>query len=581
MKIKKYIKNLGISQKFLYSLFLLLIIPLMILLFVVNYDVKTRLNGKVCDTNLATLMQTKSGLENFINDMKQVSLSVVTDEEVQRLIKLKNAKANEEIIRSQYIKANLQIRRILESRGDIRSISIFNEEDEIYQLGDYVMSEDRQFTRQLQELGGKTMWTGVHSGITTSYGAYYPRIYLMRAINDLYSMKQLGYERVTINESGLSTLYRGITDKGSHIYILDADGQILSATDVSRIGSFFQDICQEEIPYGQSGFIQESDLIYTFYTIEDAGWRIVKTDDPAVLFANNSAINTIILLCIIFTAIFGIFFAFLQRRTIINPIVELSRQTQNFSTENFEIQVYNSSEDEMGKLNQNLARMVQYIQNLIQTQYKNEIKQREIELKYMQSQINPHFLYNTLDAIRWMAVVEQQEGIARQVEALSDIFRHALNSGMEMVTVEQETAHLQSYILIQKNRFGDRIQIHIHVEERLKQCKVIKLILQPLVENAIIHGLEEKVGGGTIRVTIQSEQDQICYLVEDDGVGADETVINSYLQDSGESHNAFALKNIDERIKIKYGSSYGVRFRSQMGIGTRVEARMPFEDSES
>lgn len=581
MKIKAYLKNLGISQKFVYSLFLFLIIPLIILLFVVNYNVKSRLNAKVCDENLETLKQTKTGIENFINDMKFVSLNVAANDEVQTLIKNVNQKKDPEVIRKQYIKANMQIRSILESRGTIRSISIFNEEDVIYQFGDFVMSEDRQFINRLQELGGRVLWTGVHDGITTSYGSYYPRLYLMRAVNDLYSMNRLAYERLTIDESGLSGLYTGITGKGSDIYIVDREENILSATDMKLIGSSFYEVYNKGILSENAGYFQDDKKVYTYYQIEDAGWRIIKVDDADTLFADNGAIYTIILLCIIFTVIFGIFFVFLQRRTIIIPIKKLSYQTQMFKEDNFEIQVYNDSEDEMGQLNRNLAGMVQYIQNLIQTQYKNEIKQREIELKYMQSQINPHFLYNALDAIRWMAVVEQQEQIAVQVEALSDIFRHALNSGREMVTIEQEVSHLESYILIQKNRFGDRIRIQIEVEPELLQCEVIKLILQPLVENAIIHGLEEKIGGGEVTVKIKSQGQDICYFVEDNGLGADQLEINRYIKDPKESHNAFALKNIDERIKIKYGDQYGIHFYSEKGVGTRVETRMPMEILQS
>ena len=256
-------------------------------------------------------------------------------------------------------------------------------------------------------------------------------------------------------------------------------------------------------------------------------------------------------------------------------MVKLSQDAKKFQAEHFRVPIYSDSNDEIGELNRNLSRMVDYIQDLIQNQYLNEIKRREIELKYMQSQINPHFLYNTLDSIRWMAVVDGQDKIAEQVEALSDIFRHALSAGREIVTVGQEVDHLRSYILIQKNRFGERIQVDIRVEEELKECRVLKLILQPLVENAIVHGLEDKIEGGAIEVDIRSEEDLLVYVVEDNGVGTDEDRINHYLQEPEEEHNAFALKNIDERIKIKYGDSYGIRFQSQPEVGTRVEVRLP------
>ena len=191
---------------------------------------------------------------------------------------------------------------------------------------------------------------------------------------------------------------------------------------------------------------------------------------------------------------------------------------------------------------------------------------KELELKYMQSQINPHFLYNTLDSIRWMAVMEEKEEIAEQVEALSDIFRHALSGGREVVLLEKEIEHLESYILIQKNRFRDRMDVKIEVEDNLWHCKVLKLILQPLVENAIVHGLEKKLEGGIVTVKIKSEGELLIYEVEDNGAGADEAAIIRQLNSPGEEHNVFALKNIDERIKMKYGAEYGLIFHSKIVV---------------
>ena len=266
----------------------------------------------------------------------------------------------------------------------------------------------------------------------------------------------------------------------------------------------------------------------------------------------------------------------LQRKTMIIPIVRLSQEARDFKKENFKMPLLTDSKDEIGRLNQNLTQMVEYIQDLILNQYENKIKRREIELKYMQSQMNPHFLYNTLDSIRWMAVMEGETEIAEQVEALSDIFRHALSGGKEVVTVEKEIEHLRNYILIQKNRFGDRLQVNIRVEDSVRDCEVMKLILQPLVENAIVHGLEDKMEGGTVEVSVQKEDNTLVYRVEDDGVGADEERINNYLKEKEEEHNVFALKNIDERIKIKYGEEYGLSFHSTIGAGTRVEVRLPF-----
>ncbi|WP_343246986.1 sensor histidine kinase [Diplocloster hominis] len=574
-RVKKWIKDLGISQKFMASLCVFLIIPLVILLFVVNYSVRTRLNTRTCEINLEILKQTQAGIENLINDIEFVSLNIGTDQQVQRLIRMYNQGASSTDIEKQRVDAAFQIRSELESRNNIRSISIFNEKDIIYQFGDYVMQEDRQFVPVLDELGGIPIWNGIHEGATTSYGAPYNKLYMLRAVNDYDTLQIIAYERLTVDEAALLEQYRGIMGEESSIYILDREGNILSSSDRASLGKNFVRIREEEIPDDASGYLVRGGEVITYYPIAQVGWRVVKIEPTDTLFQSNNAVNTIILLCIVLTLIFGLSFMLMQRRTMIAPVVKLSQDAKQFQVEHFKVPIYSDSHDEIGELNRNMSRMVDYIQDLIQNQYINEIKRREIELKYMQSQINPHFLYNALDSIRWMAVVDGQEKIAEQVEALSDIFRHALSSGREIVTVAQEVEHLKSYILIQKNRFGDRIRVDIRMEEGLEECKVLKLILQPLVENAIVHGLEDKVEGGRIAVDISSEEDTLLYVVEDDGVGTDEDRINHYLQEPEEEHNAFALKNIDERIKIKYGVCYGIHFTSEPEIGTRVEVRLP------
>lgn len=575
-KIKSYVKNLSINQKFVLSLLTFLIIPLVILLFIVNYNIRLSMNTNTCETNLEILKQTRNGISNFINDIKLVSLNVGTDDDVQDLIRMYHQQAPASEKEKQRVDTSFRVRSALEARESIRSISIFNKDEMIYQYGDFVMEEDRQFISRLDQLDGIPLWTSVHNGQTTSYGAVYKKIYLLQAIKDMRTFQVIAYERLTIDEAGLREQYKGLLEGNSRIVILGSDGKILSASEKDMTGRNYTAAGIEKLPQEEYGYQVRGNQVTTWYSLDKPGWTIIKLDSAQELFRSNMLGNSIIILCILFTIIFGAIFMLLQRKTMIIPIVRLSQEARDFKKENFKMPLLTDSKDEIGRLNQNLTQMVEYIQDLILNQYENKIKRREIELKYMQSQMNPHFLYNTLDSIRWMAVMEGETEIAEQVEALSDIFRHALSGGKEVVTVEKEIEHLRNYILIQKNRFGDRLQVNIRVEDSVRDCEVMKLLLQPLVENAIVHGLEDKMEGGTVEVSVQKEDNTLVYRVEDDGVGADEERINNYLKEKEEEHNVFALKNIDERIKIKYGEEYGLSFHSTIGAGTRVEVRLPF-----
>ncbi|WP_394923240.1 sensor histidine kinase [uncultured Robinsoniella sp.] len=478
-------------------------------------------------------------------------------------------------IEKQRVDASFQVRSALVARESIRSLSIFNRDEMIYQYGDYVIEEDRRFIPQLDDLDGIPLWSSIHSGKTTNYGASYHKIYLMQAIKDMRNFEIIAYERLTIDESDLYEQYKGLVEGESKVIILDKEGEILSSSDKDLLGKDYVAATLGNVLKSEDGYRIQGDDIFTWYTMKEQGWRVIKVDSGKELFQNNLLGNRIITLCILLTVIFGFIFMMIQRRTMITPIVRLSREAKDFKKEDFKMPLLVDSADEIGELNHNLTQMVEYIQDLILNQYENKIKRREIELKYMQSQINPHFLYNTLDSIRWMAVMEQQTEIAEQVEALSDIFRHALSGGKEVVTVEKEIEHLKNYILIQKNRFGDRLQVDIQVQEGVQNCQVLKLIIQPLVENAIVHGIEKKMDGGKVWVTVWTEDGTLKYLVEDNGAGTDELRINRYLKEKSEEHNVFALQNIDERIKIKYGEAYGISFHSIVDVGTKVEVRLP------
>jgi two-component system sensor histidine kinase YesM len=358
---------------------------------------------------------------------------------------------------------------------------------------------------------------------------------------------------------------------------MDEQGYILSSIDKSELDKCLANEGLYQYVKGQQeGYYLNQNQLISFYKIVDPGWYVIKIDNPGKIM-NVQIINYIILICIFLTMFFAISFMYIQRKQIINPVTELSKEVRKFRDGQYMITVHKDSGDEIGELNKCFVEMGIYIQDLIERVYKSKLSEKEAQLKYLQSQINPHFLYNTLDSIRWMAIKEKRMDIATQIEALSNLFKHATNDGKEMTTVEKEVEHLKNYITIQKNRLGDLLEVKIEVDEDLSKYSVVNLILQPLVENAIEHGLENKLGLGVIKVIIKHENDMIHYIVEDNGLGTDERLIQNRLNGKSETHNALALVNINKRIKYKYGEKYGICFFSEIGVGTRVEIVFPVE----
>lgn len=227
-------------------------------------------------------------------------------------------------------------------------------------------------------------------------------------------------------------------------------------------------------------------------------------------------------------------------------------------------------DDEIGAIGQEFSRMVNEKLTLADQVTRVELKNKEAELELLQSNINPHFLYNTLDSLYWMAILHDAEDVAELTKALSDVFKIALSKGEKFISIQKELDFVKSYLYIQNIRFEGKIHVDIQADERLMGYKVIKLLLQPFVENAVYHGLEPKLGNGTVVIRVYGEQDFLCFEVIDDGVGMD---VDNALS------SGYALRNSLERIRLVYGEDGRVEFRSSPGQGVQVKISLPMEVS--
>ncbi len=225
-------------------------------------------------------------------------------------------------------------------------------------------------------------------------------------------------------------------------------------------------------------------------------------------------------------------------------------------------------DDEIGAIGKEFSKMVNEKLALSEKVIQAELKNKEAELELLQANINPHFLYNTLDSLYWMAILHDAEDIAALTKALSDIFKAALSKGEKYITVREELNFLKSYLYIQNIRFKGKIEVDIRMEEGIMEQKIMKLLLQPFVENAVYHGLEPKAGKGKIMIKGYKYGKILCFEVEDDGVGTD---VQKALS------RGYALKNSMERIRLVYGEEAGIDLESAPGNGMRVKIYFPEE----
>ena len=219
--------------------------------------------------------------------------------------------------------------------------------------------------------------------------------------------------------------------------------------------------------------------------------------------------------------------------------------------------------------------MVVRIQKLMEKVRQEEITLRKTELKALQAQINPHFLYNTLDAIAWLCEDGRSQDAEDMVTSLAKLFRISISKGHELITIEKEIQHAESYLRIQKFRYKNQFTYHFDVDEECLGYLCNKITLQPIIENAIYHGINRMVDEGEILIEVHQDQDDIILAVEDNGVGMTEEQCQEIMKKERGDRTGIGIKNVNDRIKIYFGEEYGLSITSELDEGTRVTIRMP------
>jgi two-component system sensor histidine kinase YesM len=259
-------------------------------------------------------------------------------------------------------------------------------------------------------------------------------------------------------------------------------------------------------------------------------------------------------------------------------IQDLIRQMGRVVQGDFAVQLHPGNRDEIGELTRSFNYMITRIERLVEDKYRLGQEVKSLELKALQAQINPHFLYNTLDLVNWMSVRYKAHEIGTLVNALSRFYKLSLSRGEDTVSLREELEHVRTYVQIQNMRYGDNIELRIDVTEALLGCPILKLVMQPLVENCIFHGiLPKNEEAGRIRITGELLEGCLFLHVQDDGVGMSEQRISEVLSGSAttQDHHGYGVRNIHERLRLSYGDGFGLSYRSEPMKGTTVTIKIP------
>lgn len=402
-----------------------------------------------------------------------------------------------------------------------------------------------------------------------------------------------GFINGAISLKKISEIARSIDFYNCTSWIMDSEGNMYSAQKPDDI--LVEDINKlEEIirTYPNTGVgsydIMEGkkvDKVVFFTTIPNTrGWSLCSMVSAKELSRDKDRLVYTVLFIWGGMLIISIILCTAVSRSISNTINKLTKAIKKMEDGDLEVycDVNINSNDEISNLSRSFNSMVSKIRFLMDRIYEEEKEKRSAELMVLQAQINPHFLYNTLDNLQWKAYDYDALEIAEMVEALSNFFRISLSNGQEFIPLSEEIKHIENYLFIQEKRYEDILKFTIDFDSSLSEITVIKLIIQPIVENAIYHGIKPKLSSGNIEVSVYEINDYVYISVYDDGVGMDEETLNELRASLNIKNEKFGygLYNVSQRIKLVYGENSGVEVSSTLGEGTTVLIKIPITNKE-
>ncbi len=391
---------------------------------------------------------------------------------------------------------------------------------------------------------------------------------------------------IDINQSSIDSLVKAVSiGKSGYCYFVDRNYGIVYHPKqiVINLGQFTEDI--DSLKSHILGKYYSRYLGSRRYTVIDTidftGWKIVGVsfpdeEIPALMLPFLGLISLLFLAIIAISVVLSRIVA----NYVTSPIMQLEREMERFSISTFKAIKLNRSSLEVQSLANSFAGMAARMKNLMADIVEEQKLIRKSELEALQAKINPHFLYNTLDSIVWLAEQRDYQNVIEMVKALSNLFRISISRDREIITVEEELKHVECYLTIQKKRFADKFVFTIALPDELRHKPILKMLVQPIVENAIYHGIQYMMDPGEIGISARRDDGDIVITVSDNGSGMDgatrETILTTDRRAHGKSKGGIGVFNVNKRVKLAYGDRYGLSVRSEIEEGSTFEIRIPY-----
>lgn len=576
--------SLKIRNKLILYFICLIIVPIVGIFLITYLRLSGVIQNKITNYSSVIIRQMCSDMDKTLYNATETRYYVLSNQRVQDILMREDFSSSE--FNQDYLYVIDYLKEILSAKEFIRSATLLNNKyfpffisnlngDTPYTLEDI---KKNNFYDELIKANGKMVWGGFDRRRNASV--------LGMQVLSKETLKGIGLIIFSFDMRQLNNIVAHThLENFEKFYILDKNGEIIYSSMDNEVGktvdgSYFSRLTSsnEEVFVKRNG--NESYVTIT-YPSSVVDWRYVYEVPEEEMMKDFTQSKNFMLFIFNSGIILALLFSILISVGITKPIQRLIKHMKSAEKGNLDTRVKVTTQDEVGQLSEKFNNMIANIQNLINTVYKEELLRRNAEIRMLQAQINPHFLYNTLDSINALAELRGVNEISKVTVAFSKLLRVSISNNKNFVSLKEEISYISNYMTIINIRYNNKINYILELQEETLECRVPKLIIQPLVENSIVHGLEQKAG--SCRVVIKSEivDDSLFIYVKDNGVGMDaQEYHRKDVQDEEELHSGIGLSNVAKRIELIYGSGYGIDIDSKKDEGTAITLRMPVQYSD-
>lgn len=584
------LKKLSIKDKYTYSFILLLVLFFIVINLIYSLGFSSLLEKRISEYTANNLYQANIRIEEKLTSIQYLTDMFSSDASIQQVLKKDAAQKTPAEQYDDFMAIEAIYDAFVYYNKDGISVLMIGKNGDVYRLGnafdiDIRNYQESQWYANAERLQGAISWNGIRKASYTNYGQEEYFLSLSRSIIDFHTGEPLGVVLVEINENSLFDILQQVNmTSDSDAFIIDSGGNIISHSDKRKMSQYYenQTLITGDFPAQTGHYIQTVDgenTLIVYFTSSLTGWKFIHSIPMKALVSQMSFIQRFNFIVLAIACLTTSIISFFISRSIVKPLVHFKKVVESINNENLNVKIDISSEDEVGFLAAAFNKMIDRIGQLLKQVRTEETEKREAEIKFLQNQINPHFIYNTLESIRMVCEINRYDKASKMLFLMGRLLRYGLSRKDSLVPIKEEIQHIQDYISLMEYCYTDKFTVKYQIENAVLYTQIPKLTLQPIVENSIFHGLSCVEYEGLIQ--INAFQDGAAAVVEiiDNGEGfavvPDLDKVPEKASRSSQNSSGIGLYNINQRIKLYFGQEYGLRIESCPGECAKVVVTLP------